>query len=160
MSLKDRLFQAKCKVGMHSGEWEQLAAGSCDERRTCVHCGDVANRTEHHMSDWAYSADPAAPACTRERHCGRCPHAQLEVRHTMEWQRDYEGRHERCRVRLDCSRCGFTEGRTKMAHRWDMGTASPGSGLGNSMPTKTYTCWTCSRQVTRTGGPPSPSEIG
>jgi hypothetical protein len=149
MGLKDRLLQAKCKVGVHSGEWKQLAAGSCDEQRTCAHCGEVSNRTDHHMSDWAYSADPAAPACTRERRCQRCPHVQQEVKHTMDWQYDYEGRHEQCRMRLDCTRCGLTEGKTLLAHRWDLGVEPRDSGYDYSTRIKVYTCEICLLQVVR-----------
>ena len=44
MGLKDRLLKAKCAAGFHSGEWKQVAAGSCDERRDCAHCGEVSTR--------------------------------------------------------------------------------------------------------------------
>ncbi len=98
------------------------------------------------MSDWAYSADPAAPACTRERRCQRCPHVQQEVKHTMDWQFDYEGRHEKCRKRLDCTRCGFTEGKTLLAHAWDQGRVDDSD---YSRVRKVYTCQSCLKQVER-----------
>jgi hypothetical protein len=148
MGLKDRLLQAKCKVGMHSGEWKQLAAGSCDEQRTCGHCGEVSHRTDHHMSDWAYSDDPAAPACTRERLCQRCPNVEQEVKHTMDWRYDYEGRHEKCLMRLDCTRCGFTQRKTLLAHRWDRGS-EPGYEGAHPALKKVYTCEICRAQVIR-----------
>jgi hypothetical protein len=147
MGLKDRLLQAKCKVGVHSGEWQQLAAGSCDEQRTCAHCGEVSNRTSHHLSDWAYSDDPAAPACTRERQCQRCPHVEQEVKHTMEFRYDYPGRHEVCRQRLDCTRCGFTEGTTHLNHHWDKGVVS--SDDGGYRLRKIYTCLNCKARIPR-----------
>jgi hypothetical protein len=156
MGLKDRLLAAKCKIGVHSGEWKQLAAGSCDEQRTCVHCGQVANRTDHHMSDWAYSADPAAPPCTQERHCERCPEMRQEVRHTMQWRYDYEGRHEPCRQRLECTECGFTEGKTMLNHNWSDPVEWSEDGTVYRLK-KLYTCEVCRRQVARDrdslGGP-------
>jgi hypothetical protein len=148
MGLKDRLLQAKCKVGAHSGEWRQLAAGSCDEQRTCGHCGVVSSRTEHHLSKWAYSTDPAAPACTRERRCERCPELKQEVKHTTEWRYDYPGRHEQCRKRLECTRCGFTDGTTVLAHNWD-GGSEPGYIGSNPALKKVYTCKMCRLQVAR-----------
>jgi hypothetical protein len=148
MGLKDRLLQAKCKVGVHSGEWKQLATGSCDEQRTCAHCGVISHRTDHHMTDWAYSTDPAAPACTRERHCGRCPLAEQEVKHTMDFRYDYEGRHEKCMMRLDCTRCGFTERKTLLAHHWDQGVVRE-DYYGYDRPKKVYTCEICRLQVER-----------
>lgn len=156
MGLKDRLLQAKCKVGVHSGEWQQLAAGSCDEQRTCVHCGEVSNRTSHHLSDWMYSDDPAAPACTQERQCQRCPLAEREVRHTMEFRYDYPGIHEVCRQRLDCTRCGFTERKTRLNHHWDDGVMA--SDDGGYRVRKIYTCWNCRSQIPRdtSGIPPYP----
>jgi hypothetical protein len=149
MGLKDRLLQAKCKVGVHSGEWKQLAAGSCDEQRTCTHCGEVSNRTDHHLTDWAYSADPAAPACTRERHCQRCPQMQQEVKHTMEFRYDYPGRHEVCMMRADCTRCGFTEGRKTLRHHWDRGVDPFDDGHHYPSGKKVYTCEICRLQVVR-----------
>jgi hypothetical protein len=156
MGLKDRFLQAKCKVGVHSGEWKQLAVGSCDEQRTCAHCGEVSSRTDHHLSDWAYSEDPAEPACTRERLCQRCPQVQREVKHTMDWRYDYEGRHERCMKRLDCTRCGFTEGKKLLAHHWDRGS-EPGYQGANPTLRKVYTCEICFLQVARNASafPPS-----
>jgi hypothetical protein len=148
MGLKDRLLQTKCKVGVHSGQWTQLAAGSCDERRTCAHCGEVSRRTDHHLSDWAYSADPAAPACTRERHCARCPLAEQEVKHTMEFRYDYPGWHEKCLMRLDCTRCGYTENKKLLAHQWDRGS-EPGYEDGHPALKKVYTCEICRKQVIR-----------
>jgi hypothetical protein len=148
MGLKDRLLQAKCKVGVHSGEWQQLAAGACDEQRTCVHCGEVSQRTDHHLSQWAYSDDPAAPACTRLRRCERCPLVEQEVKHTMEFQYGYPGRHEMCMKRLDCTRCGFTQGNTLLAHRWDRGS-EPGYEGANPALKKVYTCEICRLQVIR-----------
>jgi hypothetical protein len=135
MGLKDRLLRAKCSAGFHSGEWKQIAAGTCDEQRTCANCGEVSNRTDHHLSDWAYSADPAAPACTRERSCQRCPLVDRDVKHTMEWQYVHtasekglqaamavlSGRREQCRQANVCSRCGQTDGKTRIMHRWDNG---------------------------------------
>jgi hypothetical protein len=142
MGLKDRLLQAKCKVGAHSGEWKQLAAGSCDEQRTCVNCGAISNRTDHHLSDWAYTDDPAAPACTRERHCQRCPVAQQEVKHTMEW-RAMDRYRDPCRQTHVCTQCGLTEGTTKMNHRWDSGEFTDGARM------VVFTCKVCRAEELR-----------
>ena len=147
MGLKDRLLQAKCKVGAHSGEWKQLAVGSCDEQRTCVHCGVVSNRTEHHFSGWADSIDPDAPPCTRERRCQRCPHVRQEVKHTMGHVYEYEGRHDMCRARIECTRCGFTEGRTVLAHQWSDAVYF----FDDYQRKKAYTCMICRRQIVRDG---------
>jgi hypothetical protein len=167
MGLKDRLLRAKCKIGAHSGEWLQVAAGSCDEQRTCAHCGLVSSRTEHRLSGWSYVTDPAAPACTRERHCQRCPDMEREVKHTMRWRADYPGGHEKCMKRHDCTRCGFTEGRTMLAHQWqpDPGTGnfSPAGqvfGTDNNFPAgpvmSSYTCMNCLTRVTRYQNAPPP----
>jgi hypothetical protein len=145
MGFKDRLLQAKCKVGAHSGEWTQLATGSCDEQRTCVHCGVVSNRTEHHLSSWADSTDPDAPPCTRERRCERCPHVQQEVKHSMRPVFEYEGRHEICRARIECTQCGFTEGRTMMAHRWGDAVEF----FDDDGRKKAYTCIICRARIVR-----------
>lgn len=142
MGLKDRLLQAKCKVGAHSGEWKQLAAGSCDEQRTCVNCGAVSNRTDHHLSDWAYTDDPAAPACTRERHCQRCPLAQQEVKHTLEW-RAIDRYSDPCRQAHVCTRCGLMEGTTRMNHRWDSGEFTDGARM------VVFTCKVCRAEELR-----------
>jgi hypothetical protein len=142
MGLKDRLLQAKCKVGVHAGEWKQLAAGSCDEQRTCAHCGTVSNRTDHHLSDWAYTDDPAAPACTRERNCQRCPLVQQEVKHTMEW-RALNHYSEPCRQSHVCTRCGLTESTTRMNHRWDSGEFTDGARM------VVFTCKVCRAEELR-----------
>lgn len=136
MGLKDRLLQAKCKVGAHSGEWKQLATGSCDEQRTCVNCGAVSNRIDHHLSGWAYTDDPAAPACTRERHCQRCPVAEQEVKHTMEW-RALDRYSAPCLQSHVCSRCGLQEGAPRMHHRWDSGEFTEGARM------VVFTCKVC-----------------
>jgi hypothetical protein len=151
MGLKDRLLQAKCKVGVHSGEWRQIATGSCNEQRTCAHCGTVSNRTEHHLSDWAYSDDPAAPACTQERHCQRCPQAEQRVEHTMTFRYEYPGRHEVCRQRSDCTRCGFTDGHTYLRHHWK--DPVPVAELG-----KAYACQICGAVIVRGPGSIGPLE--
>jgi len=66
----------------------------------------------------------------------------------MEFRYDYGGRHEKCRMRLDCTRCGFTEGQTLLAHRWDRGS-EPGFEGANPTLKKVYTCEFCSAQVVR-----------
>jgi hypothetical protein len=160
MGLKDRLLRAKCSAGFHSGEWKQIAAGACDEQRTCVNCAEVSNRTEHHLSDWEYSADPAAPACTQERRCQRCPLVERDVKHTMEWQYIHTeeaglkaagtvllGREERCRQALVCSRCGLANGKSAIRHRWDAGFEVREARSGEIK--RLYTCMQCGREDIR-----------
>jgi hypothetical protein len=156
MGLMDRLRQAKCAVGVHSGQWQQVAVGACDEQRTCANCGEVSRRVDHHLSDWAYSSNPAAPPCTQERRCQRCPQAQQEVKHTIEFTYDYPGYHEPCRMRAECTRCRFTDGTTLLAHKWDRGS-EPGYVGSDPAPKKVYTCKLCGKQVLRgaTAFPPS-----
>jgi hypothetical protein len=74
---------------------------------------------------------------------------QQEVKHTMDWRYDYEGRHGPCRQRIDCTRCGFTEGKTLLRHRWDLGVEPRDSGYDYTRRYKVYTCEMCSLQVVR-----------
>jgi len=154
MGLKDRLLQAKCKVGAHSGEWRQIAAGSCDEQRTCAHCGTVSSRTEHHLTNWDYVDDPAAPACTQECHCQRCPLAEQRVEHAMSFRHHYAGLHEACRQREDCTRCGFTQGRTRMSHVWN----KPVEFEGDYSIRKVWACMACEAKIVRDVGSADPRE--
>jgi hypothetical protein len=164
MGLKDRLLRAKCSAGFHSGEWEQIASGSCDEQRTCVHCAEVSARTDHHMAGWAYADDPAVPACLKERRCQRCPLVEQEIQHTMQWTYVHpvnpapesgwaavkmvmKGRAEQCRQGNICNRCGFTDGKTIIRHVWDLGTDLPVE-IGRH-PKRVYTCEICGAEDVR-----------
>lgn len=159
MGLKDRLLKAKCAAGFHSGEWKQITAGSCDERRDCSHCSEVSTRTEHYLTNWAYAQDEGAPACLQERHCQRCPLIEREVKHTMNWtyvnpidgppvesawdavSKVLKGRAEKCRQGNICSRCGYTDGKTMIKHTWDTGTELP-QEIGRRRKI-VYTCDIC-----------------
>ncbi len=167
MGLKDRLLRAKCSAGFHSGDWRQIAAGSCDEQRDCVHCGNVSTRTDHHLADWVYATDPAAPACLMERRCQRCPQVERDVKHTMIWGyveltekpptsgwdaagrallRGLGGRAERCRQHYVCTRCGVTDGKTIIKHSWDSGTRFL-NDVGH--PKMVYICKICGTEDVR-----------
>jgi hypothetical protein len=164
MGLKDRLLRAKCSAGFHSGEWEQIAAGSCDEQRTCISCTEVSARTAHHLTDWAYTDDPADPACLTVRSCLRCPLAEWTMRHTMEWmfvnpvnpapgsgweavKLVMKGPAEKCRKGYICTRCGFTDGKTMIQHRWGPGAELPVEN--GRQPKVLYTCEICRTEDVR-----------
>jgi hypothetical protein len=136
MGLKDKFLKAKCATGLHGGEWAQIAAGSCDEQRACPICESVSTRTKHYLGDWTQTADPAAPKCQFQRNCSRCPQVDTKIEHDSQLEyvndrppesgwtavgRVLGGRAERCRQRYVCTRCGDTNGKTFIQHRWGNG---------------------------------------
>jgi hypothetical protein len=120
----------------------------------------VARVGRGHLPDWEYSADPAAPACTRERRCQRCPLVERDVKHMMEWQYIHTdetgwkaagtvllGREEQCRQALICSRCGLADGKSAIRHRWDAGFEVEEARTGEIK--RLYTCMHCGREDIR-----------
>lgn len=115
MGLKDRLRQAKCATGFHTGEWQALASDSCDEQRVCSICGNVSTRVQHDLADWQFVGERSTSGCLAERRCNRCGVAERENQHSMD--REYV-RSRSCRQRHVCSFCGYTNGKTFIEHEW------------------------------------------
>ena len=138
MGLMDRVNQAKCKTGMHAGDWQWVAPGNCGQVRTCTRCGNVSSRAQHNVTGWAFAGDTAQP-CLMERHCERCLGGETELHHVLEFKyhKDLDmenaksaagaafavfvnavGGGDRCRGQHVCARCGYTDGRVTEEHVW------------------------------------------
>jgi hypothetical protein len=148
MGLMDRVNQAKCKTGMHAGDWLWVAPGNCGQVRTCTRCGNVSTRAQHNVTGWAFVGDPTQP-CLMERHCERCLGGETQLQHQQEfrYQQDLDKENAtsvagaafavfvgvldggvRCRGQYVCARCGYTDGRSSEQHIWsDMYPSSGGS---------------------------------
>lgn len=113
MGLRDGLSRARCKLGLHAGEWEP--AGACERVNTCLGCGNVRTRTEHELTGWAYASPDDETSCLMERHCTRCGLAETAVRHEPRWQYESDGR---CEGQRCCERCGTASGERAVRHHW------------------------------------------
>ncbi|HEX3961202.1 MAG TPA: hypothetical protein VHZ03_32045 [Trebonia sp.] len=139
MGLMDRVNQAKCKTGIHAGDWQWVAPGNCGQVRTCTRCGNVGTRAQHDVTSWASAGDPAQP-CLMERHCQRCLGGETKVEHLLEFKYQQDINMEnaknsvagaafavfagvldggvRCRGQHVCARCGYTDGHFSEQHVW------------------------------------------
>jgi hypothetical protein len=148
MGLMDRVNQAKCKTGMHAGDWLWVAPGNCGQVRTCPRCGNVGTRAQHDVTSWASAGDPAQP-CLMERHCQRCLGGETQVQHDLEFKYQSEmridnaqsgagrafavlanglGGGDGCRGQHVCARCGYTDGHVSQEHLWSKMYQPEGGG--------------------------------
>jgi hypothetical protein len=110
---QDAVSKAKCRVGLHEGDWDLVDAATCEFTRTCVRCGRVSTRVRHSWPQWAYLSPGS---CQTERVCTRCGRRETGVDHA--WGNFGYDAATDCRTVRACSRCGEREiGPT--VHAWE-----------------------------------------
>ena len=71
--------KARCRTGLHSGEWSSPGR-RCEIVRVCDACGRQQEKTRHTWGRFAYLA---ADQCEQTRRCERC--GAIETRPVHEW---------------------------------------------------------------------------
>jgi hypothetical protein len=77
---------ARCGIGVHSGDWEYDRYGACDQSRRCTNCGKDSSRVRHQYGGWGYVEPANEDSCFSERTCGRCDDRETEDRHQLAWR--------------------------------------------------------------------------
>jgi hypothetical protein len=85
MGFLDGFNKARCGVGLHSGDWEWVRSGACDQTRRCARCSTLSERVSHGYGDWAYDEPENAASCWMTSECARCGEHRREQRHRVAW---------------------------------------------------------------------------
>ena len=92
-----------CRVGIHSGQWEYVAAGHCSQTRTCDRCGVTKVRTKHRRH-WKYVGERT---CEQIRICKRCDALSGNRTRHEDWSESWDVGGDRSAHR--CLRCGHVD---------------------------------------------------
>lgn len=112
---KEMFGKAKCRIGLHVGEWVYEESAECTQIRKCMRCAAESRKVEHSFGGWQYAS---TPRCEQTRRCARCGETAERVVH--DWgEVCYRGEGD-CEQVQACTRCG-AERPAPILHVWGEG---------------------------------------
>lgn len=103
---------AKCKIGIHAGEYQQKdGAPKCYYFKICPDCNELVEKYEHEYDYW--DREDFSHPCNLTRKCKYCGYKNHKIEHTYNAPPIIED----CQAFEVCSFCGYKH-RIGISHEW------------------------------------------